>query len=581
MDTPFLFETIRQGTERLLKKLALCALCASLGGAEPPPMKWEGWNPEVFARARREKRYVLLELEAVWCHWCHVMEETTYKDPEVLQKLDEHYITVKVDQDSRPDLSSRYEEYGWPATVIFAPDGTEIVCLTGYQAPKRMASILQGVVDDPSPIAKVVPLPPAPAGPMSETVRAEAEKRHFEHYDFKAGGYSFFHKFLNWDSCEYSLRRAQEGDPKSAKMVRMTLDGQLHLVDPVWGGVYQYSTDNDWVHPHFEKIMEHQANNLRIFTLAALYFKEPRYQKAADAIADYLLTFLRSPEGAFYTSQDADLVKGQHSAEYFALNDQGRRAQGIPTIDKHSYTRENAWAAEALLMYGQAFHKPRALEAARTACEWIVRERALANGGYRHDGKDAAGPFLGDTLAAGRAFLAMYQLTGEKVWMDRAEQAADFMAANFVAPGRAGLATAVLSGPLDRLTYLRDENVLAARFSNLLWHYTEKESQKRLRDQALSYLALPEVALEFNTGGVLLADLESRRDPIHFTLGGAGAEQLSAGLGEFPNYYRMTTRAQVPAGVLVCDDSGVCSRPFQDVSALSQYLAKLLRKAAR
>lgn len=544
-------------------------------------MKWEGWSPEVFERARREKRYVLLEMEAVWCHWCHVMEETTYKDPEVLQKLDEHYITVKVDQDSRPDLSSRYEEYGWPATIVFSPEGTEIVCLTGYVPPKRMASILQGVVDDPSPIAKVVPLPPPAAGPMSEALRAEAEKRHFEHFDFKEGGYSFFHKFLNWDSCEYSLRRAQGGDAKSAQMVRMTLNGQLHLVDPVWGGVYQYSTDNDWVHPHFEKIMEHQANNLRIFTLGALYFKEPRYQKAADAIAGYLLTFLRSPEGAFYTSQDADLVKGEHSAEYFALDDKGRRAKGMPTIDKHSYTRENAWAAEALLLYGQAFQNQRAVEAARDAIEWIVRERALGNGGYRHDTRDAAGPFLGDTLAAGRAFLAMYQLTGEKVWLDRAEQASDFIAANFVAPGRAGLATAVLSSPLDRLTYLRDENVLAARYCNLLWHYSEKDSHKKLRDQALSYLAVPEVALEFNTGGVLLADLESRLDPIHFTLGGPEAEKLRPGLLEYPTYYRMITNAQAPAGVLVCDPTGVCSRPFKDAGALSQYLAKLLRTAAR
>lgn len=581
MNTPSLGDTIRQGAETLLKGFAGLTLFASLVGAEPAPVKWEGWNPELFQRARREKRYVLLEMEAVWCHWCHVMEETTYKDPEVLGKLQEHYITVKVDQDSRPDLASRYEEYGWPATIIFAPEGNEIVCLTGYIPPKRMASILQGVVDDPSPIAKTVPLPPAAAGPMSEELRAQAEARHFEHYDFKEGGYSFFHKFLNWDSCEYSLRRALEGDAKSALMARKTLEGQLHLVDPVWGGVYQYSTDNDWVHPHFEKIMEHQANNLRIFTLAALYFKEPRYQRAADSIAGYLLTFLRSPEGAFYTSQDADLVKGVHSAEYFGLDDRGRRALGMPTIDRHNYTRENGWAAEALLIYGQAFHREEAIKAGREAIEWIVRERRSGEGGYRHDARDEAGPFLGDTLAAGRAFLAMYQMTGEQKWLQLAEQAADFVASHFVASGRAGLSTAVLSSPIDRLTYLRDENILAARFCNLLWHLGEREADKKLRDQALSYLAVPEVALEFNTGGVLLADLESRRDPLHFTLGGPLAEKLAVSLAEFPSFYRIITRAPQPTGILVCDDRGVCSRPFKDAEALSQYLSRLLRTAAR
>ncbi|MFN8608378.1 MAG: DUF255 domain-containing protein [Vulcanimicrobiota bacterium] len=579
MSTPFLTNSIRQGAETLLKGFAALVLCASLVAAEP--VRWEGWNPEIFARARREKRYVLLELEAVWCHWCHVMEETTYQDPEVLDKLRQHYLTVKVDQDSRPDLASRYEEYGWPATIIFAPEGHEIVCLTGYVPPRRMASILQGVVDDPSPIAKIAPLPPASAGTLSEELRAQAETRHFEHFDFKEGGYSFSHKFLNWDSLEYSLRLALQGDAKSAQMARMTLEGQLHLVDPVWGGVYQYSTDNDWVHPHFEKIMEHQANNLRMFTLAALYFKEPRYEKAAAAIAGYLLNFLRSPEGAFYTSQDADLVKGQHSAEYFGLDDRGRRALGMPAIDRHSYTRENAWAAEALLVYGQAFHQAEALQAGRVALEWILSQRALGNGGYRHDSSDAAGPFLGDTLAAGRAFMAMYQLSGEPKWLRLAEQAGDFIGAHFVTSARAGLATAVLSSPIDRLAYLRDENVLAARFFNLLWHYSQREQDRRLRDQALGYLALPQVALEFNTGGVLLADLESRRDPIHFTLGGPQGEKLSGSLADFPNYYRMITRAQAPVGVLVCDDRGVCSRPFKDAGSLSQYLSRLLRTAAR
>lgn len=534
------------------------------------PVKWEKWEPQVFERAKREKRYVLLEMEAVWCHWCHVMEETTYKDPEVLKKLGEHYITVKVDQDARPDLSSRYEEYGWPATVIFSPEGNEIVCLSGYQPPRKMAAVLQGVVDDPSPIAKIAPLPPPASGPMSDKLRAQAEELHFRHYDYQNGGYSFQHKFLNWDSCEYSLRKALEGDAKSAQMARMTLDGQLHLVDPVWGGVYQYSTDNDWVHPHFEKIMEHQANNLRLFTLAALYFKEPRYQQAADRIAAYLLNFLRSPEGAFYTSQDADLVKGEHSAEYFALDDKGRRALGMPTIDKHCYARETAWAAEALLLYGKT-------QAARQALEWILQERALGNGGYRHDAHDQAGPYLGDTLACGRAFLTFYQFTGDRKWLDLAVQAAAFMDKNFVVAGRAGLANAVVSGPLDRLHYVRDENIAAARFLNLLWHYTEQENHRRLRDQALAYLAVSEVALEFNTGGVLLADLESRRDPIHFTLGGG----VKLSVSDYPCFYRKVTRAQQPAGVLVCDDRGVCSRPFQDAGALTQYLSKLLQNAAR
>ena len=106
------------------------------------------------------------------------------------------------------------------------------------------------------------------------------------------------------------------------------------------------------------------------------------------------------------------------------------------------------------------------------------------------------------------------------------------------------------------------------------------DDHKRLRDQALAYLAVPDVALEFNTGGVLLADLESRSEPIHFTVGGPQAQNLIPGLLEYPGFYRMITREVQPAGVLVCDDRGVCAGPFLEAPALAKYLAKLLQPAA-
>lgn len=552
-----------------------------MGRALAQEIHWETWSPEVFERARKEKRYVLLELEAVWCHWCHVMEETTYKDKRVLERLNKHYITVKVDQDARPDLAHRYEEYGWPATIFFGPDGREIVCKSGYMPPEDMILLLDTIVADPSPVARLPALPPAAKGPMSEKVRKRAGQMHFEHYDWKEGGYSLYHKFLNWDSCEYSLTLARGGDKRSARMARMALNGQLNLIDPVWGGVYQYSTDGDWKHPHFEKIMEHQANNLRLFTLGALYFREPRFQKAAGRIKDYLKNFLLSPEGAFYTSQDADLVKGEHSEEYFKLDDAARRAKGMPTIDRHCYSRENGWAAEAVLLYGLAFQDPEAVAIAERAARWILKERTRPEGGYRHDTVDQAGPFLADTLAPARCFLALYAANGQAEWLQEAERAADFMQRSFVQPQHAGLATAVLSGPLDRLTYLRDENVQVARFYNQLYHYTEKPAYQQARDQALAYLALPEVALEFNTGGVLLADLEARLDPIHFTVGSPASEILTPAVLAYPDFYRVITRAPQPSGMLVCDARGVCSRPFQKAEDLGQYLGKLLSKAAR
>src|SRR5437762_14095804 len=104
--------------------LLLLVLAFPAFGAKPA-IKWVAWNDSVFARAKREHRFVLLDLEAVWCHWCHVMDETTYADPKVAALIHARYIEVKVDQDSRPDLSNRYEDYGWPATVVFNENGGE------------------------------------------------------------------------------------------------------------------------------------------------------------------------------------------------------------------------------------------------------------------------------------------------------------------------------------------------------------------------------------------------------------------------------------------------------------------------
>ncbi len=112
--------------------------------SSPSKLNWLPWSDEVFTQAKREHRFVLLDLEAVWCHWCHVMDVTTYRDPKVVALLHSKYLTVRVDQDSRPDLSDRYEDYGWPATVVFDGAGHEIVKRQGYLTPDEMAGMLQG-----------------------------------------------------------------------------------------------------------------------------------------------------------------------------------------------------------------------------------------------------------------------------------------------------------------------------------------------------------------------------------------------------------------------------------------------------
>ena len=376
------------------------------------------------------------------------MDETTYQDPAVIEFVRKGYIAVKVDQDARPDLSNRYEDYGWPATIIFNSKGEELAKLSGYIPPVRMASFLQAFLEDPRPGPSVVaraPLDYAAEAALPAALLEELKRTQLDHYDLEYGSWGRVHKFLHGDSLEYCLELAGAGDETALRMARQTLDANLKLMDPVWGGVYQYSHGGTWDNPHFEKIMSFQTTDLRIYALAYARWKDPRYLETARSIKSYLLGFLRSREGAFYTSQDADLKQGEHSAEYFALSDQERRKLGIPRVDQHIYARENGWVIEALATLGDVTGEREHVEEALRAAEWILRERSLPGGGFRHDREDPGGPYLGDTLSMGRAFLSLYVSTADRQWLARAEAAADFIAQNFQPTGPMGRAAGFIT----------------------------------------------------------------------------------------------------------------------------------------
>lgn len=508
------------------KIIAILALLLATPVLRADPIVWHPWSDDVFTQAKKEHKFVILDLEAIWCHWCHVMDETTYKDPEVQRLMAGKYIAVKVDQDSRPDISNRYEDFGWPATVVFGEDGKEIAIRQGYLEPPVMISMLKAIIADPTPGPSVHAAPVIHAGgpQLSADVRAELIKRQIDTYDEKYGSWGRIQKFMDWDAVEYCMTAAQGGDKQAEHMARGTLAGQLHLIDPVWGGVYQYSTDGDWDHPHFEKIMQMQAENLRTYANAYALWHDPAYLKAAMDIHRFLIDFLRAPSGAFQTSMDADLIDGVHSADYFALDDAGRRKQGIPRVDPHIYSRENGWAINALASLSAAASDSEPRDEAVAAANWIMANRALPDGGFKHGDADPAGPYLGDNVAMGRAMLALYSLTADRNWLTRAQGTADFIIAHFTKDGYVGVATSDLptAGALPPRPEF-DENVAVARFANLLYHYTGKTQDRKLAETAMSYIAAPEVAESrlYMVGGILLANSEMTSDPLHVTVVGA------------------------------------------------------------
>jgi len=562
-------------------------------------INWQPWSDAAFDQAKRENKFVLLDLEAIWCHWCHVMDETTYKTPEVIALIQSKYIPVRVDQDSRPDLSNRYEDYGWPATVVFAGSGGEIVKRQGYIEPKQMIAMLKAIIADPTPGPSVRAEPEmkfADNALLSAEARKNMEERYFAQYDFKHGSWGFDQKFLDWTSTEYAMARARTGDAKSEGMAKQALNGQFNLIDKTWGGVYQYSTDGDWKAPHFEKIMQMQAGNLRIYSLAYDEWKDPAYLKAAQDVQRFLKNFLTSPEGAFYTSMDADLVQGKHSASYFALDDAGRRKLGVPRVDKHSYSRENGWAIDAVATLYGATGDQQYLDEAVKAANWIIQNRAIEGGGFHHDAKDIAGPYLADTLNMGKAFLTIYETTGDRAWLKRTEDAAKFINANF-AVGPAGFVTA--KAPTDR-SYTpkpeRDENIMLARYANLLSYYTGNKDYRAMSERAMKYLAAPQIAKFLPTGGTLLADLEYSSDPIHITIVGhkddPAAQALFHAAASYPSgYLRLewwdTREGRLPnpdvqypelksAASFICTGN-TCSAPIYKPEAIRQRVDKLTR----
>jgi len=565
-------------------------------------LNWRPWSDAVFAEARQEHRFVLLDLEAVWCHWCHVMDQTTYRDPAVIRLLQSRYILVKVDQDSRPDLSNRYEDYGWPATIVFDASGHEIVKRQGYLPPELMASMLEAIIRDPSPGPSVRrdPKIESPQGPhLSAAIRQQLSKNYLDGYDQQQGSWGMNQKLLDWDSVEYSMALwAKNNDVRAERMARKTLSGQLSLLDPAWGGVYQYSAGGDWNSPHFEKIMQMQAENLRIYSLAYGYWHDPVHLHAAQEIRRYLKTFLTSPDGGLYTSQDADLVDGQHSADYFALDDAQRRKLGTPRVDTHMYARENGWAIRGLVALYAATGDRDVLEDALHAARWVLANRSIPGGGFYHGANDAAGPYLGDNAAMASALVALYRATADRKWLDEAEVTTTFIDENFSDPGGVGFLTSkVLLAEAIKPKPQRDENVLTARTANLLFQYTGKRNYQRIAQQAMRFLAAFPIVYRRPASSVLLTDLELSSGPLHLTVVGPKTDPAAGALFQaalrYPSTYERLewwdrTEGSLPSpdvqypelnapAAFVCTDR-TCSSPIFRPEELRARVDKIAKR---
>jgi hypothetical protein len=266
---------------RPLFALVLLVL-AGTAHAETPSLPWQKWDPSLFDRAGRENKYILLHMAAVWCHWCHVMEGTTYRDPAIQKTILEKFIPVRVDQDADPALSYRYENWGWPATIMLDKDGNEIFRRRGYIPPELFSKLLAAVIEDPSALPSVsagVDVDPNAVG-LSAERRAKTEALLLQSYDKQHGGFGDTHRFIHADTLEWALERSRplqrnSGTGTWREVAAKTLAGARGLIDPVWGGMFQYSDKLDWSSPHYEKLLNIQRDAVRSYVLAHEVGRDP------------------------------------------------------------------------------------------------------------------------------------------------------------------------------------------------------------------------------------------------------------------------------------------------------------------
>ena len=399
---------------------------------------WRPWGVEAFREAESLGRLVLLSVSAVWCHWCHVMDETTYSDPGVIGRINRGFVPVRVDSDRRPDINRRYNQGGWPTTAFLSPGGSVVAGLT-YAPPARLAELLDrlGVLFENRrqeievEVARQAARTCAPESPEGTAgVEGGIDPRAPENvtasiisaWDRTYGGLGGEPKFPAPGALELALDRyVQNGGEELRSFVVSTLDAMSlgEIFDRVEGGFFRYATARDWSVPHYEKMLSDNAELISVYLAAAVALGREEYREVARKAIDYALSnLLDDSRRGFYGSQDAD-------ERYYHRDAEGREGLEPPAVDRTIYTDSTAQMASALVTASAVLDDPGLLEIARAAADFIWREGFRSGRGVCHYFEPAEGfPVLwgtpGDQVYFLKALVDIYQATAETPYLQRA-----------------------------------------------------------------------------------------------------------------------------------------------------------------
>jgi len=311
-----------------------------LRSAAEQPIEWYPWGPEPFELARRTGRPILLDIGASWCHWCHVMDEGTYSDPEVARLLLQHFIAVKVDRDEHPEIDRRYQrqvgaltgEGGWPLTGFLTPEGE--VFLGGTYFPPTDGHGRPGFRRVLKEVARLWQEEPEKIQDNAQTIRGAMQRMRearspadrpleafvagvrseiLSSFDPVNGGFGMAPKFPHPTAVSFLLwdgfaNRSDASSQRAHETLTRMADGGLY--DQVGGGFHRYSVDEGWHIPHFEKMGVDNAALLAAYVEGAARFGDPRLEETVRSTIGWVREVLADPRGGFGSSQDADNAPG-------------------------------------------------------------------------------------------------------------------------------------------------------------------------------------------------------------------------------------------------------------------------------
>jgi uncharacterized protein len=318
-----------------------------LRSAAHQPIDWHEWGEEAFARARAEQKPVLLDIGAVWCHWCHVIDRESYENPEIAALINAHYIPVKVDRDERPDVDSRYQsavsaisgQGGWPLTAFLTPDGKPF--FGGTYFPPEDAMNRPGFKRILSAIANAFQTRRSEVDSSAQALEEAVAKAEIFHgaradfnpavidsllqsavdqFDERHGGFGHAPKFPHPSTLDLLLDRGQAvSDMNFLRIARRTLEQMAlgGIYDQLAGGFHRYSVDERWCVPHFEKMSYDNSELLRNYLHGFQVTGDALFRETAEGIITWVTEVLSDQErGGFYASQDADQTL-EDDGDYF------------------------------------------------------------------------------------------------------------------------------------------------------------------------------------------------------------------------------------------------------------------------